>query len=181
MAHFLDHTNPSYTLYLSSADKISGNNNDAIFNINWASFLPRDIDQYKINYSFISAGGWYLDNATPAHNFSSCKVVIDFSGRCLSYDTAVSGQSLTMGYAKRNNPLLGNTATNYYSSFFYEHPGKTITKPTQNSINIKIYNNNVQNGILNQLLLNNTTNIATTLTSDMNPWNMIIEFIPIKN
>jgi hypothetical protein len=172
-------TNPSYTLHLSSADKISGTNNNAIFNIKWASFLPRDIDQYKINYSFITTGGFYMDNSTSFNYFVSCKVVIDFSGRSLSYDTGNSGQSLTLGYAKRNNPLSGNSPSNYFSSDFYQNPGKTIAKPTQDNINIKIYNSGLQTNLYNQLLQNSTNNMGAFLAADMSPWNMIIEFTPI--
>jgi len=52
----------SYTLFLSSSDKISGSNNNATFNINWDSFLPRDFDTYKLGFSFQTGGGNYKDN-----------------------------------------------------------------------------------------------------------------------
>ena len=53
----------SYTLFLNSADKISGTtNNNASYDVNWDDFLPRDIDYYKVVYSFQTAGGYYRDN-----------------------------------------------------------------------------------------------------------------------
>jgi hypothetical protein len=51
----------SYTLFLSSSDKISGTNNNATFNVNWFSFLPREYDTYKVGFSFQSGGGKYTD------------------------------------------------------------------------------------------------------------------------
>jgi len=52
----------SYTLFLSSTDKVNGTNNSATFNINWDSFLPREYDTYKVAFSFQSGGGNYLDS-----------------------------------------------------------------------------------------------------------------------
>ena len=42
----------SYTLYLSSVDKVSGTNNNATFNVNFQDFLPKEYDTYKIGFSF---------------------------------------------------------------------------------------------------------------------------------
>ena len=52
----------SYTLFLNSSDKVSGTNNNANYDVNWDDFLPRDIDYYKVVYSFQTAGGYYRDN-----------------------------------------------------------------------------------------------------------------------
>jgi len=52
----------SYTLFISSVDKVSGTNNNATFDVNWDSFLPREYDTYKVAYSFQTAGGQYKDN-----------------------------------------------------------------------------------------------------------------------
>jgi hypothetical protein len=45
----------SYTLFISSNDKVDGTNNNATFNINWDSFLPREYDTYKLGFSFQTA------------------------------------------------------------------------------------------------------------------------------
>ena len=52
----------SYTLFLSSTDKVSGSNNNASYQVNWDDFLPRDIEYYKTVFSFQTAGGYYRDN-----------------------------------------------------------------------------------------------------------------------
>lgn len=70
----------SYTLFLSSADKISGTNNQATFNINWDDFLPREYDTYKMTFSFNTVGGYYKD--------------IDFS--CTSSSMTAGGTTLTI-------------------------------------------------------------------------------------
>ena len=43
--------NKSYTLFLSSTDKITGTNNNASFQINWDDFLPRNFLDFKMNFS----------------------------------------------------------------------------------------------------------------------------------
>jgi len=52
----------SYTVFLNSTDKISGSNNNANYQINWDDFLPRDVDFYKVVFSFQTSGGYYRDN-----------------------------------------------------------------------------------------------------------------------
>lgn len=53
----------SYTVFLNSNDKVSGSNNNATYQINWDDFLPRDVDFYKVVFSFQTAGGYYKDNS----------------------------------------------------------------------------------------------------------------------
>jgi len=52
----------SYTVFLNSTDKVSGSNNNANYQINWDDFLPRDVDFYKVVFSFQTSGGYYRDN-----------------------------------------------------------------------------------------------------------------------
>ena len=167
----------SYTLYLSSADKISGTNNNATFDINYSSFLPNDYTQYKVAYSFLSTGGYYFDvaGASPG-NYNNCRIVADFNTQSLSYDSGRKAQSITLGFAQRDIQIAGSSS-NSFSAFFYQYPGKTINTPNQSLLNIKIYNPGPQVGIVNQLLVN-TTSAGITL-SDMTSWNMIMEFVPI--
>ena len=169
----------SYTLFLSSADKVSGTNNNAIFDIKWESFLPKEFTQFKVAYSFVSTGGYYFDiptGATPS-NYNNCRIVADFNARSCSYDSGVKGPSLTLGYAQRDIQITGSSS-NSFSSFFYQYPGKTIFTPTQNSLNIKIYNPGPQLSVVNQLLVN--TNATGVSTGDMTSWNMVMEFVPIS-
>ena len=61
----------SYTLFLNSSDKVSGTNNNANYDVNWDAFLPRDIEYFKVVYSFQTAGGYYRDNFCTFKNTTS--------------------------------------------------------------------------------------------------------------
>ena len=166
----------SYTLYLSSNDKVSGTNNNATFNVNWDSFLTRDYDQFKVCYSFLTAGGYYKDTANS--NFNNCKIVADFAGRSLSYNTATNASSTILGYGQRDMQTTASSS-NSFATFFYQFPAKTIARPNQNNFNVRIYNAGKQNNSYNQLLVDTDTN--GVLQADMSVWSMVIEFIPTVN
>ena len=53
----------SYTLYISSSDKVSGNNRDGVYQVNWNDFLPREYSTYTTTFSFQSTGGTFKDTA----------------------------------------------------------------------------------------------------------------------
>ena len=53
----------SYNLYISSNDKVSGTNNNGVYQVNWNDFLPRDYSTYTMSFSFQSGGGSYKDTA----------------------------------------------------------------------------------------------------------------------
>ena len=59
MALVVDST--SYTLVINSADKISGTNNNATYQVNWRDFLPDNFQCYKVAFSFQTIGGYYGD------------------------------------------------------------------------------------------------------------------------
>ena len=120
----------SYNLYLSSADKINGTNNNSYFNVNWESFLPRDYDAYQVNFNFNVTAGYYKDISNTTI-YSTCKIVFDSQGRSFSYDTGSIGPSLTLGYANRE-PSNVASSTNGFNAFFNYNASKTISRPTQN-------------------------------------------------
>lgn len=66
----------TYVVVLNSNNKTTGTNNQAQFNIDY-SFLPKNFQYYKMNYSFQSAGGVYKDQ------------IIEFGG-------STSGNTLTI-------------------------------------------------------------------------------------
>ena len=81
----------SYVVVLNSNNKTTGTNNQAQFNVD-LSFLPKNFQYYKMNYSFQSAGGVYKDQ------------IIEFggstSGNTLTvstYDTTITGQLCVAG------------------------------------------------------------------------------------
>jgi hypothetical protein len=70
----------SYTLFLSSADKVSGTNNSANFNVNWDSFLPREYSIHKVTFSFQSGGGNYKDTqftAVSTNDIAACATIVN--------------------------------------------------------------------------------------------------------
>ena len=90
----------SYVVVLNSVDKTSGTNNQASFNVDF-SFLPKNYQYFKMNYSFQSAGGVYKDQ------------IIEFggstSGNTLTistYDTAITGQFCSLN--ARLTSLMSN-------------------------------------------------------------------------
>ena len=163
----------NYNLYLSSYDKITGsNNNSALFNVNWDSFLPRDYDTFQVTFNFNATAGYYKDtNNTTA--YSHAKIVLDTLSRSFSYDTSVTGPSITLGYVNRE-PSTATTNTNGFNAFFSYNAPKTINRPTQNQISVKIYNVCTAN-----TLLVDTTS-AGVAQVDMTPWVMTLSFTPVK-
>ena len=62
MAIVVDNFNDAtYTLVMNSNDRISGTNNNAIFDINWSDFLPVEFERYKMVFTFQTTGGYYAD------------------------------------------------------------------------------------------------------------------------
>lgn len=165
---------PTYNLYLNSSDKISGTHNQATFNINWDSFLPREYNAYKVRYSFVTSAGNYKDNAGVS-SFSNCRIDIDFQGRSYSYNSATGGQSNILGFAERV-PAGPSSLNNAFSCSFNDHPPKTISRPTQNTLTVNIINIGKQANVSNAYLLDTS---GVNLAADMTPWSLILEFTPI--
>jgi len=164
----------TYNLYISSSDKISGTNNNAVFFVNWSSFLPQKYQKYKVRYAFQSVSGWYVDSANSTYN--TCKIVADFNCGSSTYDTATSGQSKTLGFANRD--LLQQAPIyNTFSSPINQSPEKTISTPNQGNINIQLYNTGLQNYTFNQLLV--STDVGGIPETDCTGWNLILEFTPL--
>ena len=55
-------TDITYSLVLHSNDRIAGTHNNPTFNIEWDNFLPPDIADYKVCYTFQSTSGFYCDS-----------------------------------------------------------------------------------------------------------------------
>jgi hypothetical protein len=104
---------PSYTLFLNSTDKVSGTNNNANYDVNWDDFLPRDIEYFKVVYSFQTAGGFYRDN------FSQFKVTSYTAPVQATYQTSaiiynpITNSTLLLISVLTNGPLLLNNNVLY--------------------------------------------------------------------
>jgi AAA15 family ATPase/GTPase len=162
----------TYTLFISSADKVSGTNNNATFFVDWVQFLPQNYNEYKMIFSFQTVGGYYKD--TPASAiYSSAKVAVNFGSRQFSYDTSTKTTSNTIGYISRDVQTTA-TNSNVLSSFYYQYPAKTMTRPRDNFMTVNI--TNMYSGV--PLV---TTDAAGAAQSDMTAWQMCLEFIPIHS
>ena len=104
--------------------------------------------------------------------FSGVKIVLNFKGRSYSFDSSNSSQSSTLGYAQRDIQST-TSSSNSFSAFYLQFPPKTISRPTDSQITLSFYNLNYPNVFLTD------TNTIGSQTSDMTPWNIILEFIPV--
>ena len=104
----------SYTLFLNSTDKVSGSNNNANYQVNWDDFLPRDIDNYKVVFSFQTAGGYYRDNFSQFKNITVAPAPVQctYQTSAIIYNPITNSTSLLISVLN-NGPLLLN---NYVST-----------------------------------------------------------------
>jgi len=190
MANFVNTTfeKPSYVLTINSNDKINGStNHDAIFQINWDDFLPREVQKYKVTFSFQTAGGAYTDG-TPANvTYSSGLVCVNWGGRSFGFDTTTKGSTQVLGSIQRDIQVSGTTtnSSNNLSTYYLANAPRTISRPNQNNINIRVFNTSLLTANVTpyssnyaSALLTNTNGGAAT--ADMTAWIMLCEFIPLK-
>ena len=147
----------SYTLFLSSSDKISGSNNNATFNINWDSFLPREFDTYKVSFSYQSGGGNYKDSAfyssPTAYNTQTATLVnniLTITSTGLSATTFTGnfniGQQIT-GYSK--SATAGTLGTAISKTYYITGLGTGTNNGTYTNNPTYYVTNNGENLILN--------------------------------
>ena len=103
--------------------------------------------------------------------YSGVKIVIDTLGKTYSYDTSSKSNSLVLGYGQRDIQT-GTSTSNSFSAFYLQFPAKTVCRPNQNIINVRLYNN------FNNLLLLDTDSTGNT-SSDCTNYSLILEFVPI--
>ena len=68
-----------FNIYLNSTQKISGNNNDAIYFIDWSSILPRG--KYKCSFVFTQTGS---NTSSNGGNFENRPALLYFNPGCNS-------------------------------------------------------------------------------------------------
>ena len=272
---------PSYTCVINSNDKISGTNNNGIFNVEWAQFLPQEFDSFKVISTFQSCGSYYSDGiflsnastvavatttvagynsivgnqtitlasatnvvvgqiivcagvaggtvvtnvasnvitlsvgvvsfvpfgssisfyaaGTPTSNinFSSARIYADLGGRNFSYGTTEKSPTTNLGIVQRDIQT-SQSKSNTLSCFYCQNPPRTVVRPTNNNINIRIYNNcsfsggiTAYNGTVpasystvatNTNFFTDTNVSGSTIapSNDMGPWQLYLEFVPIQ-
>lgn len=164
----------TYSVCINSSNKIAGGlNNNCSFYIPWVTVLPQCYDNYKVVFNLQTTGGNYKDNTTTT--YTSAKLFCDFGSRSYQYDTNTVGPSNSMGVITRDIQS-STTTSNTFSAFFYQNVSKTITRPTNNQLNIQIINN-----ATNGPLYNTDTSAQSIPTTDMTAWVLYLEFIPVAN
>jgi len=135
----------------------------------------------------------YSPVATPI-TYNSAKVVVNTLGRSYSFDSNTKSPSTTMGIIQRDIQVSGSStsSSNTLSCFYLQNPPRSMSRPNQNMINVQIYNTS------NNALLTTTDSFGNTSTyagnsnipsksainsaiTDMTPWQMAIDFIPIAD
>ena len=135
--------------------------------------------------------------------FSSARVMADFGSKSFSYDTSVKGSSLNLGVISRDVQTL-SSKSNTFSAFYCQNNPRTIVRPINNQFTISIMNNSVfQGGVVSYNAAGSVVSYGSTASSlnylcdtknmapgsvpiaggmltDMSPWTMILEFIPIN-
>lgn len=133
--------------------------------------------------------------AANAATFSSARVIMQNQGRSFSFDTQTKGPSTNLGILQRDIQTSGSKS-NALSCFYCQNPPRTMARPNQNLMTINIMNNYPFVGgivgynnlvpvystvITNQNFLTDTYAGGTVLATDMTPYTMILEFIPIAS
>jgi hypothetical protein len=138
---------------------------------------------------------YYASDVSPV-NFSAARIAMSTGTRSFSFDTSTKAPSINLGIIQRDIQT-SQTKSNTLSSFYCQNPPRTIGRPNQNLVTISVYNNCFfQGGITsntgaagstfsttstNMNLLTDTYANGSNFFSDMTPWSMFIEFIPVKD
>jgi hypothetical protein len=129
----------SYTLFISSNDKISGTNNNAQFNINWNDFLPKEYDTYKMTFSFQTGGGYYTDTTFNATDCSMNSGGYNLKVNVLSSGTITSGQLIGGSNAIQANTYIVSQASGTTGGI----GNYTVSKPFVSSVTTTTVNGQI--------------------------------------
>jgi len=119
----------TYSLVVNSQDKIAGTHNNATFNIEWDNFLPVDIKEYKVRYTFQSTAGYYNDGVHQTNPFLPTNGVT-----IVATSTAVSSGTTVITFASAHASLI-------IGEYVYGvgiSPGTTITKVVGAVVNLSL-------------------------------------------
>jgi hypothetical protein len=102
----------TYSLFISSTDKISGTNNNGQYNINWDDFLPRGYNFFKMIFNFQTGGGYYKDftGATTTQATAAATTVTTSVSTTASTSVilSASNSNIVVGMAITNGSIVGN-------------------------------------------------------------------------
>ena len=154
----------NFNLYISSTDKISGTNNNGVYQVNFNDFLDHKYDKYKINFTLNTVSSNYINSAN--NSYSSCSVNLNTNTRFYSFSTTTKSHASTIGFLTKSAD----------STFLYNKPmdnlDTIIQRPSSNSLTLSFLN-----------LENNALLVATDASGnplgDMSNFNALFTFIPI--
>ena len=156
----------NYNVYISSADRISGGNNNGVYQVNWSDFLDLKYDRYRVNFVLTTDEAYYLDSA--GNNLASSSFNINTNSRSYSFSTTTKNQSNCLGFVTRTTNGFSNI-----TGFPQNNLPVIIERPTSNNINVSFINLH-SNGLLV------ATDASGNLLTDMGPWTAILTFIPVE-
>jgi hypothetical protein len=172
----------TYTLRLNSTERISGNINNATYNINLSNLLPKEVEYWKVQMYLTTNIGWYIDvinNGTFAQTTDINSGFVEIGNlKTLSLDTNNNSQNRYVGHIRRelsmNNCLNNNVNTQSEVAFYYADPNTappiTIRRPDDSLLQVSIFRNREFT-----TLLTNTSN-GGAFTADMTDYFMILSF-----
>jgi hypothetical protein len=129
--------------------------------------------------------------------YCSARILVNFNTTQYSLDTSTQSPSLNLGICQRDIQTA-NSKSNTLSTFYCQIPPRCLVRPSNNYLNIQIFNNAFFAGgitsytgttpatysttSVNTNYLTDTNSFGTAIasTNDMTPYNLYLEFIPIK-
>lgn len=125
MALIVDAT--TYSLVINSADKISGTNNNATYQVNWRDFLPDNFNTYKVAFSFQTIGGYYGDGIFSNTGPNLGSTVLTTTTQLYGIGVAVIGVASVV-----------NVAVGQYVIGQGINPGTTVISIAANNVTLSI-------------------------------------------
>jgi len=172
-------TDQVYSFVLESKDKISGNNNNATFNLLF-SILPREYKYYRVSFSFMTEADFFVDSYPNTTD-------ITYSSQCGRITTSLLLQSSiktdnspsnTLGFVYRNISTQNATLTNaicYITATPATNAEIVVLRPDVDQITVNVYA-----GVGTTPLVS-TNNLGTVLSSELPPYILILQFTPVKD
>jgi mevalonate kinase len=123
----------TYTLLLNSANSVNRSGTavtDYTYYVNWASFLPQNVERFDVSYSFKS---------TLTSTLQSSVVLLSANiGNQTTYDQTYSQTPILCALTPYSNP--GSTINFFYESKVTDECGFMISYPQNNNLSIRILN-----------------------------------------
>jgi hypothetical protein len=169
-----------YTFVINSRDKISGDNNNATFLVNFR-ILPDEIKYYNVHYTFYSTPSYYYDHVDSGNDIVSlsgngwieCNLPFTKSAQTNGSPTKLLGNWVRQ---VDNNADVGGgniTAICYLQSVNgTTNVPRIVSKPYTETLNVSIYNSFSDN-------LMTDTETDGTLTDDMTSWILTLNLEPV--